>query len=103
MPFQKGQSGNPLGARITKPFRDALRIEEALAADGQETPAKPGTLRFIARQMLIRAGEETADAKEVADRLDGKVAQAIVGDDEADPIRLQVIERRIVKPDDTDS
>jgi hypothetical protein len=60
-----------------KPFRDALRIEAALAESGDETPANKGSLRWIARQLLNRAGDETAAAKEVGDRLDGKAAQAL--------------------------
>lgn len=60
-----------------KPFRDALRIEAALAEDGGATPANKGSLRWIARQLLERAGDETAAAREVGDRLDGKPAQAL--------------------------
>ncbi len=60
-----------------KPYRDALRIEAALAERGEETPAKPGSLRYIARQQLIKAGEDTPAAKEIADRLDGKAAQSL--------------------------
>ena len=65
------------GQQRDKPFRDALRIEAALAEAGEETPAKPGSLRYIARQLLIRASEETAATREVGDRLDGKPAQAV--------------------------
>lgn len=84
-----------------KPFRDALRIEAALADSGEESPAHRGSLRWIARQMLNRAGEDTAAAREVGDRLDGKPAQAIVGDNGEDPINvLQRIERVIVRPKD---
>lgn len=87
-----------------KPFRDALRMEALLAENGEESPAKEGSLRWIARQMLIRAGEETAAAKEVGDRLDGKPAQAIVGGDEDDsPVKmLHKIERVIVDPKSKD-
>lgn len=60
-----------------KPYRDALRMEAALAEQGEDTPAKPGSLRYIARQQLIKAGEDTAAAKEIADRLDGKAAQSV--------------------------
>jgi hypothetical protein len=85
-------AGRPPGSlNKDKPFRDALRMEAALAEQGQESPAPKGSLRWIARQMLERAGQETAAGKEIADRLDGKVAQAIVGDDEADPITLRTI------------
>lgn len=70
--------GRPAGsANKDKPFRDALKMEAALAENEQESPAPKGSLRWIARQLLIRAGEETAAAKEVGDRLDGKPAQAV--------------------------
>lgn len=80
---------NPRGQQRDKPFRDALRVEAKLAGDGDETPAPKGSLRWIARELLIRAGAETAAAKEVADRLDGKVAQAIVGDDDVGPVKIE--------------
>lgn len=68
---------NPRGQQRDKPMRDAIRMEAALAENGEPSPAQPGSLRWIARQMLIRAGEETAAAKEIGDRLDGKPAQSI--------------------------
>jgi hypothetical protein len=78
-------AGRPPGAQNKdKPFRDALRVESLLAANGEETPAPKGSLRWIARQALIRAGEETAAMKEIRDTLDGRPAQAIVGGDEDD-------------------
>ena len=82
----------PKGAQNKdKPFRDALRMEVASAEKGQDCVAKDGSLRYIARQLLIRAGAETPAQKEVADRLDGKVPQAVVGDDEHDPVRVRFI------------
>ncbi len=63
------------GQQRDKPFRDALRIEAKLAEEGEQTPALPGSLRFIARSLLVRAGEDTQAAREVGDRLDGKPAQ----------------------------
>lgn len=75
------------GQQRDKPFRDALRMEAKLAEEGIETPAKPGSLRYIARQLLVRAGDETAATKEVGDRLDGKPAQAVGGDEELGPIK----------------
>lgn len=78
-------------------------MEAALADEGNETPAKKGSLRWIARQLLERAGEETAAAREVGDRLDGKPAQAIEnGEDGAFQI-VQRIERVIKNAADTDS
>jgi hypothetical protein len=87
---------NPRGQQRDKPYRDALRIEAALAEKGEDTPSLPRSLRWIARNQLIKAGQDTVAAREVADRLDGKVAQAIVGDDEGDEIKLSIITRVIV-------
>lgn len=70
--------GRPAGSpNKDKPFRDALRMEAALLESGEESPAPKGSLRYIARQLLIRAGEDTPSAKEVGDRFDGKPAQAV--------------------------
>jgi hypothetical protein len=84
--------GRPAGSpNKDKPYRDALRMEAALAENGEDSPAPKGSLRWIARQQLIRAGDDTSAAKEIADRLDGKVAQALIGGDEDDnPLRLIV-------------
>ena len=68
---------NPRGQQRDKPFRDAIRIEAALAERGEDTPANPGSLRYIARKLLIRASEDTQAAKEIGDRLDGKAAQSV--------------------------
>lgn len=94
---------NLRGQLRDKPFRDALRMEEKLAEAGEDTPALPGSLRFIARQLLIRAGGETMATREVGDRLDGKVAQAVVGDSEFDPVRIEKIEMVIIDPKNADT
>lgn len=93
---------NPRGQQRDKPFRDALRLETTAAANGEQCLAPKGSLRWIARKMLERSGEETAAAKEVADRLDGKVPQGVIGGDEDDnPVNvLHRIERVIVRPPD---
>jgi hypothetical protein len=71
---------NPRGQQREKPFRDALR-KIAYENDRDE-------LHKAARALLKSAREgDTAAAREVADRLDGKVPQAITGDDDGDPIR----------------
>jgi hypothetical protein len=85
-------AGRPPGSpNKDKPFRDALRMEAALAEQGQETPAFPGSLRWIARQLLIRAGEETNATKEVGDRMDGKVPQGVGQDDELGPQQYTIV------------
>lgn len=88
MPFEPGRSGNPGGRPKEKPFRDALRMEMLAAANGEECLAPKGSLRWNARQLLEK-GDATA-IRELADRLDGKVPQAIVGDDEETPVRMAI-------------
>ncbi len=91
----------PLGSQNKdKPFRDALRME--LAALGEDDPK---ALRGIARNLItIAAGADGLPAiKEIADRLDGKPAQAIEnGEDGAFEV-LQRIETVIVDPKARDS
>lgn len=41
---------------------------------------------------------DLAALKELGDRLEGKVPQAIIGDDDYDPVRVEAIERTIVRP-----
>jgi hypothetical protein len=83
MPFQPGQSGNPGGRKKAKPFGDALRMA---LADDETAPNRNRTkLDRIVTALLDKAVDGDVPAlKEVADRLDGKVAQAIVGGDEDD-------------------
>lgn len=72
-----------------------------LAAIGDDHKA----LRAIARKLINQAMEDgKLDAiKELADRTDGKVAQAIVGDDEYDAINVVTkIVREIVRPQPVD-
>lgn len=67
-----------------------------LAAAGADHKA----LREIAAKLIANALDGKMDAiKELADRTDGKVPQAIVGDNGADPVNvLHRIERIIVDP-----
>lgn len=88
MTFKVGKSGNPGGKPKTKPFKDALLMEALAAENGDECLAKKGSLRWNARQLLDKG--DVASIREVADRLDGKVPQAVIGDDESDPVNLKV-------------
>lgn len=96
--------GAPLGNQnAVKGKRWSQAIERALVA----YPAKPVSLEsnrgideaafeFVAKLM---ADKDIGFFRELGDRLDGKPAQAIIGDSGADPINvLQRIERVIVKP-----
>jgi len=78
-----------------KSFANMLKI--AVSAQGKSGEPK---LREVAEMLVDQAlaGEGWA-IKEIADRMDGKVAQSIIGDDDSDPINLvHLIERRIVRP-----
>lgn len=52
--------------------------------------------------MAIDGGDKWA-LEEIGNRLDGKPAQAIVGDDDAPPVRVEKIERVIVRANATDT
>lgn len=95
MPFQPG---NKLAVK-SKPFRDALRVE--IAAAGEDHKA----LRDVAAKLLDMAREGDMQAiKELADRVDGKVPQALVGDDDEPAIKTYTkIELIGVRPADKDT
>jgi hypothetical protein len=81
--FQPGQSGNPGGKPKQKPFKDALLMEAKLAEAGEPSPAPKGSLRWNARK-LLEQGDVSA-IREIADRLDGKVPQGVIGGEPDDP------------------
>lgn len=83
------------GQQRDKPFRDALRMEIAEAEDN------PRSLRKIAIKLLDQAaGGDVQAIKEVADRLDGKPAQAHTGEDGGP---LQVIVRKFTDDGPSDA
>ena len=72
-----------------------MRME--IAAAGEDHKA----LRRVARALLKAAETGKVDAiREVGDRLDGKVAQAVVGDDGSEPITLRTIVTGVIRPGD---
>jgi hypothetical protein len=81
-------------ARKSRMFEQAvIRAIKARDAEAKEDGA---TLRKIAESLLDKAGEELAAMVQLRDTLDGKPAQAIIGDDEQ-PLRVvQRIERVII-------
>jgi hypothetical protein len=104
MPFEKGKSGNPKGSRgkaADKMVRDAMRI----VANETDTVSGKKKLRAAADAIMEKAIKGDVPAfNTIADRLDGKPAQAIVGDSDQDAIQvLQRIERIIVDPANKDS
>lgn len=78
-----------------KTFANMLRValKEAHEAGGDN-------LRQVAEALVKKAlTGDVAAIREVADRVDGKVPQAVVGDNDQDPINLvHRIERHIVRP-----
>lgn len=97
MTFTPGKSGNPGGRPKSKPFKDALMMEALAAERGEKCYAKKGSLRWNARQLLIKG--EVAAIREIADRLDGKVTQGISGPN-GGPI--QTVDLTNVSADDLD-
>jgi HPt (histidine-containing phosphotransfer) domain-containing protein len=83
-----GNNGTQRGQQRDKPFRDALRME--IAAAGDDTRS----LRRVARALLDTAASGDVQAiREVADRLDGKPAQAIehTGDNQVYVVRMPAV------------
>jgi hypothetical protein len=82
--------GRPIGAQNKdKPFRDALRVEAASLESGPKKPKphRKGTLRWNARKLLMNGSPPAI--REIADRLDGRVPQAMTGIDDG-PIELSL-------------
>lgn len=76
-----------------KSFANMLNIAIKEAIEGSDKTK----LRAVADALVEKAMAGDVQAiKEVADRLDGKVPQALVGDDESDPINLVTEIRRII-------
>src|SRR5262249_7764961 len=96
MPFQPGnQESKKADHRRAKLFRDAL-VVELKKADGDVE-----RIQRVAEKLVASALDGNVMAiREIADRVDGKVPQALVGDGEGDPIgkKYTKIERVIVDP-----
>lgn len=77
MAWEKGQSGNPLGKRSDKPFRDQLR--RVLAEDTEDENGNTvKKLHALARRVVKEALDgNVAAMKEVGDRIDGKPVQQL--------------------------
>lgn len=91
--FQPGQSGNPGGSPVKKPFRDALlRVLGEKPGKRKPTPEETRMDR-VALALVRRAVDGGTDAvKEIADRVDGKVMQQVShgGDPDAPPVKHKV-------------
>jgi hypothetical protein len=104
MRFQSGTSGNPHGRPKEKPIADALRYIGAqpyLSEKKIGLPKKPTVYQVAAARMWKEAINGDVSAfKEIADRTEGKVAQAIASAAEDAPspkqdMNLREVARRI--------
>ncbi len=76
--WKPGQSGNPGGRPKRKPLTDAImRIIDAVGAD-----------KFAAAVAAKAELGDIAAFREMADRLEGKVAQPIGGSDDLGPVKV---------------
>lgn len=91
-----GQPGNN-NATKNKPFAEAIQRALALRSRVDQADA----LLEVANKLidLARGGDMPA-IKELADRVDGKVAQAIIGGG-PDDNPVYIVERTIVRPSQT--
>ncbi len=93
MPFEEGNQE----ARKANHKKPRIITQKLIArlndADGKE-------LDRIITALVNKAAEgDVPAAKEIFDRVEGKVPQAVVGgDDDDNPIRLETIIRKIVEP-----
>lgn len=78
---------NLRGQLRDKPFRDALRMEKCALENGEVIEHPKGSLRWNAQRLLMSG--DVPSIKELADRLDGKVPQAVVGSDDEPPIQFE--------------
>lgn len=97
MTWQPGQSGNPNGQpKRTKLWKDAI-----IRAIKRREETDPQALEKLADKLIaqVEAGDVSA-IKEFGDRVDGKVAQALIGGDEDDAPIKTVTRIELVAPND---
>ena len=93
MPFAPNVSGNPEGRpKKEKSFAAMLRI-----AINEATESGGTKLRAVADALVDKAVSGDVPAiKELADRIDGKVPQAIIGDDDEAAISVVATIIRVI-------
>lgn len=105
--FKKGQSGNPAGrtsasvrmqAEFERELEKFLKKKFGVNIDGKAVKVNPIPLMIQALFENAIKGKDTAALKEMKEWIAGKAKQPIVGDDEADPIRVvPTISKKMLK------
>lgn len=92
MPWEKGQSGNPKG-RPKRGVSMAEELQKILRSKDEETGK---TNRFLIAQSLVKAAKDgnVMAAREIFDRIDGKVQADQPGDSPENPIYAANIDNR---------
>lgn len=98
MPFEPGKSGNPGG----RPKRDKMITQHLIAELGAVEPGMPGEkVRRIVIALIDKAMKgDVAAAREIMDRVEGRVTTVIGGDEER-PLLVVRINRQ-TDPDEDD-
>lgn len=87
--------GNSNGAKRNRLLGDALK---------RELTQSPEDVTVIAKKVIALAKEGTQWATELAfERVDGKMPQAIVGDDDLPAVKFSRVVRSIVDPANADA
>lgn len=97
--FKPGQSGNPGGRPKMKAWREALKREIERRASASAEDKLADGLAKIAKIVVDNAELGDKDSwQEIGNRLDGKVAQALIGGEDDDPpMKLEGV-LKLVKP-----
>lgn len=82
------------GGKPDKLMRDALALElhREVDSDIDGKAKKVKRLRLVANALVEKAIDgDTAAIKEIHERMDGKVPQALVGDEDGEAIRVRFV------------
>ena len=96
----------PLGnqnAKRAKLWTDAIKRALARTAPEGDRTVQAGLDRLADRLVEAAGNGDQWALREIGDRVEGKPAQVIVGDDDAPPVRIQKIERVVVEAHNSDS
>ena len=84
--WKPGQSGNPKGRPLSKPYKQALEDQLAALAQMKGLAPNQGYAMIASAHVAKAMSGDMAAIKELADRIDGKVPNPIGGTDELPPI-----------------